>query len=70
MIDHVGLSPDIEVKGEPNKDVSLDEQLQRAKAEVVKKYKSAAESKNAKNIKNIKNIKNSSAKKIKRSKNV
>ena len=70
MIDHVGLSPDIEVKGEPNKDVSLDAQLQRAKAEVVKKYKSAAESKNAKNIKNIKNIKNSSAKKIKRSKNV
>ena len=70
MIDHVGLSPDIEVKGEPNKDVSLDAQLQRAKAEVVKKYKSAAESKNAKNIKNIKNIKNSSAKKIKRGKNV
>ena len=64
MIDHVGLSPDIEVKGEPNKDVSLDAQLQRAKAEVVKKYKSAAESKN------VKNIKNSSAKKVKRSKNV
>ncbi|MBR6901858.1 MAG: S41 family peptidase [Synergistaceae bacterium] len=36
VIDHVGLSPDIEVKGEPNKDKSKDEQLQRAIEEVKK----------------------------------
>ena len=30
VIDHVGLSPDIEVKGEPARDKSKDEQLQRA----------------------------------------
>lgn len=37
VIDHVGLSPDIEVKGEPNRDKSKDEQLQRAITEI-KKY--------------------------------
>ncbi len=67
MIDHVGLSPDIEVKGEPSKDVTADAQLQRAKAEVVKQYK-AAEPKSDKNIKINKNINN--AKKVKRGKNV
>lgn len=66
MIDHVGLSPDIEVKGEPSKDVTADAQLQRAKAEVVKQYK-AAEPKSDKNKIN-KNINN--AKKVKRGKNV
>lgn len=37
VIDHVGLSPDIEVKGEPNRDKSKDEQLQRAITEI-KRY--------------------------------
>ena len=36
LIDHVGLSPDIEVKGEPNRDTSKDLQLQRAITEVKK----------------------------------
>lgn len=36
VIDHVGLSPTIEVKGEPDKDKSKDAQLQRAVAEVKK----------------------------------
>ena len=36
VIDHVGLSPDIEVKGEPDRDISKDLQLQRAIAEVKK----------------------------------
>ena len=36
VIDHVGLSPDIEVKGEPNKDMTKDEQLQRAITEIKK----------------------------------
>ena len=36
VIDHVGLSPDIEVKGEPNRDKSKDEQLQFAIGEVKK----------------------------------
>ena len=36
VIDHVGLSPDIEVKGEPDKDKEKDEQLQRAIIEVKK----------------------------------
>lgn len=42
VIDHVGLSPDIEVKGEPNKDKSKDEQLQRAITEVKKSMRSVA----------------------------
>lgn len=37
VIDHVGLSPDIEVKGEPNRDKSKDVQLQRAITEI-KRY--------------------------------
>ena len=36
VIDHVGLSPDIEVKGEPNRAISRDVQLQRAIVEVKK----------------------------------
>ncbi|MBQ7577516.1 MAG: S41 family peptidase [Synergistaceae bacterium] len=36
VIDHVGLSPDIEVKGEPNRDITKDEQLQRAITEIKK----------------------------------
>ena len=36
LIDHVGLSPDIEVKGEPDRDISKDLQLQRAITEVKK----------------------------------
>ena len=36
VIDHVGLTPTIEVKGEPEKDMSKDAQLQRAIAEVKK----------------------------------
>lgn len=36
VIDHVGLSPTIEVKGEPDKDKSKDAQLQRAFSEVRK----------------------------------
>lgn len=42
VIDHVGLSPDIEVKGEPNKDKSKDEQLQRAIEEVKKEIYTVA----------------------------
>ncbi len=42
VIDHVGLSPDIEVKGEPNRDKSKDEQLQRAITEVKKSLRSVA----------------------------
>ena len=36
VIDHVGLTPDIEVKGEPDKDVNKDLQLLRAMDEVKK----------------------------------
>ena len=36
VIDHVGLSPDIEVKGEPNRDKEKDEQLKFAIGEVKK----------------------------------
>ncbi|MBQ7562192.1 MAG: S41 family peptidase [Synergistaceae bacterium] len=36
VIDHVGLSPDIEVKGEPDRDITKDEQLQRAITEIKK----------------------------------
>ena len=42
VIDHVGLSPDIEVKGEPDKDKSKDEQLQRAIEEVKKEIRTVA----------------------------
>ena len=42
VIDHVGLSPDIEVKGEPDMDKSKDEQLQRAITEVKKSMRSVA----------------------------
>ena len=42
VIDHVGLSPDIEVKGEPDRDKSKDEQLQRAITEVKKSMRSVA----------------------------
>ena len=42
VIDHVGLSPDIEVKGEPNRDKSKDEQLQRAITEIKKSIRSVA----------------------------
>ncbi len=42
LIDHVGLSPDIEVKGEPNRDTSKDLQLQRAITEVKKLLRSVA----------------------------
>ena len=42
VIDHVGLSPDIEVKGEPDRDKSKDTQLQRAIAEVKKSMRSVA----------------------------
>ncbi len=42
VIDHVGLSPDIEVKGEPNRDKAKDEQLQRAITEVKKQMRSVA----------------------------
>ena len=42
VIDHVGLSPDIEVKGEPNKDKDKDEQLQRAITELKKSVRSVA----------------------------
>ncbi len=40
VIDHVGLTPDISLKGEPEKDKSKDAQLQRAIAEVKKKIES------------------------------
>ncbi|MBR1439029.1 MAG: S41 family peptidase [Synergistaceae bacterium] len=42
VIDHVGLSPDIEVKGEPDKDKSKDVQLQRAITEIKKSLRSVA----------------------------
>ena len=42
VIDHVGLSPDIEVKGEPNRDKSKDLQLQGAITEVKKSMRSVA----------------------------
>ena len=42
VIDHVGLSPDIEVKGEPDRDKAKDEQLQRAITEVKKSIRSVA----------------------------
>ena len=42
VIDHVGLSPDIEVKGEPDKDMSKDIQLQRAITELKKSFRSVA----------------------------
>ncbi len=42
VIDHVGLSPDIEVKGEPNRDKSQDKQLQRAITEVKRLMRSVA----------------------------
>jgi carboxyl-terminal processing protease len=42
VIDHVGLSPDIEVKGEPNRDKSKDEQLQRAITEIKKSLRPVA----------------------------
>ena len=37
VIDHVGLEPDIEIKGEPNRAISQDIQLQTALDEVKKK---------------------------------
>ena len=42
VIDHVGLSPDIEVKGEPDRDKAKDEQLQRAITEIKKQMRSVA----------------------------
>ncbi|MBQ3764601.1 MAG: S41 family peptidase [Synergistaceae bacterium] len=42
VIDHVGLEPDIEVKGDPDRDKSKDVQLQRAIAEVKKSIRSVA----------------------------
>ena len=42
VIDHVGLSPDIEVKGEPDRDMSKDEQLHRAITEVKKSMRLSA----------------------------
>ena len=42
VIDHVGLSPDIEVKGEPDRTVSKDVQLQRAITEVKKSIRPVA----------------------------
>ena len=42
VIDHVGLSPDIEVKGEPDKDKSKDKQLQLAIEEVKKEIRTVA----------------------------
>ena len=42
VIDHVGLSPDIEVKGEPDKDKSKDEPLKRAIEEVKKEIRTVA----------------------------
>ena len=42
VIDHVGLSPDIEVKGEPDRNKSKDLQLQRAITEVKKSIRSVA----------------------------
>ena len=42
LIDHIGLSPDIEVKGEPDRDISKDLQLQRAITEIKKLLRSVA----------------------------
>ena len=42
VIDHVGLSPDIEVKGEPDRDIAKDVQLQRAITEVKKSIRPVA----------------------------
>ena len=42
VIDHVGLSPEIEVKGEADRDKSKDKQLQRAITEVKKSMRSVA----------------------------
>lgn len=44
VIDHVGLSPTLEVKGEPDKDKAKDAQLQRALAEVRKAVANASPS--------------------------
>ncbi|MCR5347870.1 MAG: S41 family peptidase [Fretibacterium sp.] len=41
VIDHVGLTPTIEVKGEPEKDMTKDAQLQRAISEVKKALRSS-----------------------------
>ncbi|MBR0149731.1 MAG: S41 family peptidase [Synergistaceae bacterium] len=46
LIDHIGLSPDIEVKGDPDRDKSKDAQLQRAILEVKKLIRSVARRKN------------------------
>ena len=43
VIDHVGLTPEIEVIGEPNRDVSKDAQLQRAVAEIKKLLRTPTE---------------------------
>lgn len=53
VIDHVGLTPSIEVAGEPNRDVSKDAQLQRAASELKRQLKTlrVAEAK-AKKVKN------------------
>lgn len=56
IIDHVGLTPEIEVKGEPNKDVTKDAQLQRAVSELVKKQKNDANVKNAVNNRKNKKV--------------
>ena len=42
VIDHVGLSPDIEVKGEPDRDKTKDEQLQKAITEIKKEISTIA----------------------------
>ena len=42
VIDHVGLSPDIEVKGEFTRNISEDVQLQRAIDEVKKELLTVA----------------------------
>lgn len=47
VIDHVGLTPEIEVKGEPNKDMKKDAQLQRALAELRKVLRPRVEPKDA-----------------------
>ena len=44
--DHVGLDPTIEVKGEPERDMSKDAQLQRAIAEVKKALRSSRKNRN------------------------
>ncbi|MBQ7733396.1 MAG: S41 family peptidase, partial [Synergistaceae bacterium] len=45
VIDHVGLTPDIEVKGEPDKDVNKDAQLLAAMDEIKKEMSMSAGSK-------------------------